>query len=94
MDLSTLIYSDKIFHEGPTLPVAMPGYPCLILINETTVFLAGGRTNQAFFLDWPSISSTELPNLTNTRDFAACGKVGTDKIVIVGDLRNDAGNSS
>ena len=72
----------------------MPHTPCLLQINNTSIFVAAGGTNEAYILDWLSQEWTQLENMSFERSFASCGRVGDDIVVVGHNQGDEAGNST
>ncbi len=81
-ELITADFSSGTVHvsAGPTLPDGNSGH-CIVKLNDTTVFLFGGSSPEAFqpvknwFYDFVNDKWTEGPELNTDRQNAQCGLI-------------------
>ncbi len=74
--LTTEIWTGTEFMPGPSLPIGMSFGHCQLTINSTHVFFVDTHeTGNAFLLDWPEQTWTELPTMTLDRTSVSCGLI-------------------
>ncbi len=73
--LTTEMWTGTGFEPGPSLPIEMY-YPCQLTINSTHVFFVDTYdTRNAFLLDWPKQTWTELPRKRFDNFLMSCGLI-------------------
>ncbi len=75
VSLTTEMWTDKGFEQGPFLPIEMFKH-CQLTINSTHIFFADTfYTGNAYLLDWYAQSWIDLPQMTIDRNDASCGLI-------------------
>ena len=95
---STLIFKDGLFSPGPDLPSPLY-FHCLLTINSTHAFLAGGldghaRQQKAYMFEWTSGTWTTLADMKYARDSHCCGLAGKNIVVVGGVTDDDSGEAT
>ena len=93
---STEVLTGSTWHISTPLPAPVYGH-CMVKINSSHVFIAGGEDDNTYYAASYIYSSTSgtfsrLPDMAITRSDHACGILGTD-IWVGGGLHGNAINS-
>ena len=73
---STEVLANGQLTPGSELPLKLY-FHCVVKVNETHIFFAGGRSNEqsvadAFLFDWPNQEWQKMPDMSVGRDLHAC----------------------
>merc|ERR1712106_1287353 len=79
---STEVLTDNTWHISTPLPAPLYGH-CMVKINSSHVFMAGGEDDNSAYAASYIYSSTSgtfspLPDMAIARSYHACGILGTD----------------
>ena len=80
-----------VSRPGPALPAPLWKH-CLIKVNSTHMFMAGGednvhRSDRAYLLNLETWQWTRLPDMKRQRSEQGCAVLDNDKVIVVGGFR-------